>query len=82
MFIHWTTNTAGTSEYQCDGIIADVVIIVFTGLHCPSMQTQLHKISQVCVEPRPSAPNMMLPAFADERWRLQHGAPAVDRYLL
>jgi len=73
MFIHWTTNTAGTSEYQCDCIIADVVIIAFTELYCPifTMQTQLHKISQVCVEPRPSALNKTLAAFAAERRRLQ-----------
>ena len=36
-------------------------------------------MKQVCVEPRPSARNMTLPAFAAERERR---VPAVDRYPL
>jgi len=35
---------------------------------------QRYHFKQDCVQPPMSAVNMTLPAFAAERWRLQHGA--------
>jgi len=77
MYISWLSLGFQAIDYAIFFGLGDVLATNGSHMATPTDSDCIAK--QVCVEPRPSALDMTLPAFAAERRRR---VPAIDRYLL
>ena len=77
MYISWLSLGFQAIHYAIFFGLGDVLATYGSHMATPTDSDCIAK--QVCVEPRPSALDMTLPAFAAERRRR---VPAIDRYLL